>query len=360
MGKIIKHFITFTAIFLVLIGLGGCEKNQTKKNTSVSNKAPVKYTETIKVCNLIEYIDRTTITDFEKEFSIKVEYREFDENEEMYDEVFKNPNTYDVLILSDYTIDRLIKEDKVGKLDKNKVSNFAYVAEEYLRPEYDPNNDYVIPYMVGTIGILYNKKRVNQPVDTWASLFDKQYNGKVFMMDSTRNSIGVALQSLGFSMNSNNDAELAQAKNKLLAARSNFSFHNEITIRDKMVANEGVLAVIYSGEAKIAIDRNPDLAYVIPKEGAYKWVDGFVMIKNTSHSEAAQKFINFMCRPNIAVRNMTSIGYTSPIRGAGSEFGGNRIMFPTAEELDHCESLLYDKDATRKYAKLWSEIRGLR
>jgi spermidine/putrescine transport system substrate-binding protein len=349
--KAAKQIVATVVAFMSVIGFTGCDSRKTPENSSI------KYTETLKVCNLIEYIDRTTITDCEKDFAIKVEFAEFDSNEDMYNYVSKNPNAYDVLMLSDYTIDRFIKEGKTGKLNKGKVPNIAHIAEEYLHPAYDPDNDYVIPYMAGTIGILYNKKRVTLPIDSWTVLFDKQYGGKVFMMDSMRNSIGVALQTLGFSMNSSDDSELAQAKSLLLAARSTSLFHNEIIIRDKMVAGEGVLSVIYSGEAKIAIDRNPDLAYVIPKEGAYKWLDGFVVMKNTSHAEAAQNFINFMCRPNIAVRNMTKIGYTSPIKGAWSEFGSNRIMFPTAEDLEHCEELLYDAQAALKYNRLWAEIR---
>ena len=352
-----RKTIGLIVVFVIALGLAGCDSGKRSNVTPGNTSSSIKYTETLKVCNLIEYIDRTTIADFEKEFAVKVEYKEFDSNEDMYDGISKNPDAYDVLILSDYTIDRFIQEGKAGKLEKGKVPNIKHVAEEYLNPIYDPGNNYVIPYMVGTLGILYNKKMVTQPVNSWAILFDTRYNGKVFMMDSMRNSIGVTLQMLGFSMNSSKDNELAQAKSRLIAARSISSSHNEIIIRDKMVAGEGVLGVIHSGEAKIAIDRNPELAYVIPKEGAYKWVDGFIVMKNTKHFEAAQNFINFMCRPNIAVRNMTKIGYTSPIKGAWSEFGSNKIMFPAAEELARCEVLLYDAQAIPKYNKLWSEIR---
>ena len=355
MKKLINNAVLFVAAVVFTAGIIGCD--QTNKTALNLGNANIRYTGTLRVCNLIEYIDLTTLMDFEKEFAIKIEYEEFDNNEDLYNYISKHPDAYDVLILSDYTIDRLIQEGRVRKFEKSKVPNIANVAEEYLKPEYDINNDYVVPYMAGTIGILYNKRRVTQPIESWTTLFDTQYSGKVFMMDNMRDSIGVVLQMLGFSMNSSNDNELAQAKSMLLAARSFASFQNEIIIRDRMVAGEGVVGVIFSGEAKMAIDRNPDLDYVIPKEGAYKWVDGFVIMNGTQQLEAAQNFINFMCRPNIAVRNMTKIGYTSPIRGAWSEFGSNRIMFPAAEELEHCEVLLYDPQATQKYVRLWSEVR---
>ena len=356
MKRAIKIAFIFAVVLGAVFGLTSCETDKDK--TTSSKKDNIKYTETLKVYNASEYIDSATITDFEKEFAVKIEYEEFESNEDLYGEISKNPNAYDVLVPSDYIIDRLIKEGKLAKLDKNKVPNIENSAEEYLKPSYDPNNDYVVPYMVGTLGILYNKKQVTAPVESWTALFDLKYSGRVLMLDSQRDTIGITLKMLGFSMNSNNDAELSQAKSKLMSARSISASYNESEeIRDKMVAGEAILGVVYSGDAKTAIDRNPNLAYVIPKEGANKWVDGFVIMKSSQHIDAAQKFINFMCRPNIAVRNMSKIGYTSPIKGAWAEFGGNKIMFPGADELTRCEAFLYDDQTTKKYTKLWSEIK---
>lgn len=367
MMKIVKQIAAVFVVLTLFAGFTGCEESDGNLNktdpaetsdktgtTTAENLERINYTETLKVYNASEYIDETTIADFEREFAVKVEYAEFESNEDMYSEISKNPNAYDVLIPSDYTVDRLIKEGKIEKLDKNKVTNIANVAEEYLSPVYDSANDYIVPYMVGTVGILYNKKYVTGSVDSWTVLFEPQYKGKVLMIDSQRDSIGSMLKMLGFSLNSSDDTELAQVKSELQAMR--FTYGESEIIRDKLVAGEGVLGVVYSGDAKTAIDRNPDLAYFIPKEGSNKWVDGFVIMKNTQHLEAAQKFINFMCRPNIAVRNMTKIGYTSPIKGAWSEFSSNKIMFPGQEELNRCEAFLYDAQATEKYDKLWKEI----
>lgn len=313
--------------------------------------------ETLKVYNASEYIDRTTIADFEKEFNVQVIYEEFESNEEMYAKIVSNPKAYDVLIPSDYTIDRLIQENRLARIDPAKIPNIAHIAPEYLGPVYDPNNEYVIPYMVGTLGILYNKSRVPDPVDSWAALWDPQYQGEILMWDSMRDVIGASLKADGYSLNSNNDGELAEAKTRLMSQRTLVKAYGGDEIRDMMIADEGTLALMYSGDAKTAIDENPRLAYAIPKEGSNKWVDGFVIVKETEHMEAAQNFINFMCRPNIAVRNMTETGYTSPIPGAWSEFGGNKIMFPAAQELDRCEAFLYNAEATKKYDTLWQTIR---
>lgn len=358
--SISKMAILMLVIIASLMSLIGCEKtsNQPVVTNSPAKKENINFTETLKVYNASEYIDLTTIEDFEREFSIKIEYKEFESNEDMYNEVSKNPSNYDILVPSDYIIDRLIKEDSLAKLDKSKVTNIKNIAEEYLNPVYDADNEYVVPYMVGTLGVLYNKKKVATPIESWSTLYDSQYRGKVYMLNSQRDAIGIALKSLGYSMNSSDDGELEQAKAKLKAIRDNAAAYKESEeIRDKLVAGEGIIGVVYSGDAKTAIDRNPNLAYAIPEEGANKWVDGFVIMKNTQHLEAAYKFINFMCRPSIAVRNMTKIGYTSPIKGAWSEFNGNTVMFPMEEELNRCEAFTYDAQATSKYTKLWSDVR---
>jgi len=358
--KLTNIIISLTIALSICIGLIGCStSNVTQNNNSPmsNNKERETYKETLKVYNAAEYIDETTIADFEKEFKVKVEYAEFESNEDMYSEVVSDPNAYDVLVPSDYTIDRLIKEGRLARLESTKIPNIANVSSEYLKPQYDPNNEYVVPYMVGTLGILYNKKMVSSPIDSWTSLFDSKYNGKILMWDSQRDVLGATLKMLGFSVNSNNADELSQVQSKLIAQRQIIQGYGEEEIRDKMIADEGAIALMYSGEAKTAIDQNPNLKYVIPKEGSNKWVDGFVIMKNTKHLEAAHNFINFMCRPNIAVRNMTNTGYTSPISGAWAEFNNNKIMFPTKEELDRCEAFLYDASATPKYNDLWTIIR---
>ena len=358
-----KKSLLIVLLVITCITLFGCKNNNsinTNDNIIQSDKEHEierqKYTEVLRVYNAAEYIDQSTIVDFEKEYKVRVEYSEFESNEDMYDDIIANPSGYDVLVPSDYMIDRLIKEDRLAKLDKTKVNNISNVASEYLAPVYDPNNDYVIPYMTGTLGILYNTKKVSDPVDSWTALFDPKYKGKILMWDSQRDCLGMALKMLGYSMNSNSESELQEAQSKLISQRS-LAQYGEEEIRDMMIAGEGTVALMYSGEAKNAINQNYNLAYVIPKEGGNKWVDGFVIMKNTKHLEMAQNFINFMCRPNIAVRNMTSTGYTSAIKGAWSEFGNDKVMFPSAEELSRCEAFLYDKAATQLYNKVWSKIR---
>ncbi|MCL1802655.1 MAG: spermidine/putrescine ABC transporter substrate-binding protein [Eubacteriaceae bacterium] len=337
--------------------IAGCTPSSGNGNTANNNNS-INYTSTLRVYNASEYIDESTLRDFEKEYSIKVEYDEFESNEEMYETIKHNPNAYDILVPSDYMVDRLIKEGALAKLDKSLIPNISHVAEDYISPAYDAGNDYTVPYMVGTLGVLYNKKQVAEPVESWSAIFDPNYSSKALMLDSERDAIGAALKMLGFSMNSSDDSELSQAKASLLASAHIFAFLESEDIRDRLVAGESYIGVVYSGDAKTAIDRNPNLAYSIPAEGANKWVDGFVILNSSPHIDEAHKFINYMCKPSIAVRNMAHIGYTSPIKGAWSEFGGNKIMFPSTEELERCEAFIYDEHATQKYHSIWQDIRG--
>jgi spermidine/putrescine transport system substrate-binding protein len=356
-------FIIVVAIVMVKTGMIGnsisINNHRIGNNDKESNKKSEKidYVEEITVYNAAEYMNLSTIEDFEREYRIKVNYKEFDSNESMYSDVSSNPNKYDVLVPSDYMIDRLIKENRLEKINKDNISNLSNIASEYLNPEYDKSNDYVVPYMTGTVGILYNKVLVKDDVSSWNILWDSNYKGQIWMWDSMRDVIGVSLKRLGYSMNSNNESELNEAKKALIFQSSLLRGYAEEESRDAMIADEGALALVYSGEAKFAIDQNPNLAFVIPKEGSNKFVDGFVIVKGTKHKDAAEKFINFMCRSNIAVRNMTSTGYTSPIKGAWGEFGNNKIMFPSQEELSRCESFLYDDNANQNYTKIWKEVR---
>lgn len=352
------------AVIVVAIVVVKQGKNNTKNPTiggsnKVANKVDEKidYKEEISVYNAAEYMNLSTIKDFEREYKIKVNYKEFESNEDMYKDFVNNSSKYDVLVPSDYMIDRLIKENRLEQINKANITNLSNVSNEYLNPEYDKENNYVVPYMTGTLGILYNKKIVKEEVDSWNILWSEKYKGQIWMWDSLRDVIGVALKRSGFSMNSTNDSELNQAKQALILQNKLLKGYTEEESRDAMIADEGALALVYSGEAKFAIDQNPNLAYVIPKEGSNKFVDGFVIVKNTKHKDAAEKFINFMCRSNIAVRNMTSTGYTSPIKGAWDEFGNNKIMFPSKEELSRCEAFLYDSNSAEKYNKIWKEVR---
>ena len=324
--------------------------------SSCSDSRPV-----LKVYNAGKYIDPAVIEEFEELYNCKVVYDEFDSNESMYVQIANNTYTYDIVVPSDYYIDRLIQEDRVEKLDKSKLPNITKLDEQYLNPVYDPGNDYSVPYMVGTIGILYNKAKtgVEEEDVTYGMLFDQKYKGQIFMLDSVRDALGVALIHLGYSVNSTDENELEQAKNLLIKQKPLVQAYITDEMVDKMVAGEGLITLAYSGEAAYALslDENDELSYAVPKEGSNKWVDGFVILKTGKQKELAHKFIDFMCRQDIAQMNMIETGYVSPVLGTEpEEESDTEVYYPKPETLANCEAFTYSAKVTEKYSDIWLSV----
>lgn len=313
---------------------------------------------TLKIYNAGKYIDPTVIDEFEQQYNCRVIYDEFDSNESMYVQIANDSYTYDLVVPSDYTIDRLIQEDRVVKLDKSLIPNIGNIDSSYLNPVYDPNNDYSIPYMVGTVGILYNKSiNVDEKDVSYDMLFDQKYKGQIFMLDSVRDALGVALINLGYSVNETDSAKLEEAKDLLIKQKPLVQAYITDEMVDKMIAGEGLMTLAYSGEAAYAMSQSDELTYAVPKEGSNKWVDGFVILKTGQQQELAMKFINFMCQPEIAQRNMIETGYVSPVTGTSPEFESDtEVYYPSAETLAKCESFTYSAEVTEKYTDLWTNV----
>ena len=353
MKKLISAFMIIALAASLLAACRNSNTNDPQQTNNARETTRPSYSSNITIYMPVEYVDIGVLMDFEREFNVGVRLIEFDSNEEMYEESIGS-GEYDVLVPSDYMIDRLIQEGRLAKLDHNMLPNMAYLSGQYMNPEYDSNNDYHIPYMVGTVGILYNR-RVMQ-ISSWEDMFN---TSGILMVDSERDVVGLALKTLGYSMNSTNDSELGAASGVLQGARSNIRGYYESTfIVDMITAQEAFIGVVYSGDGKLAVDLNSSLAYIIPQEGSNKWTDSFVIPANSRNIELAHAFINYMCGPNIAIRNMSAIGYTSPVQDAWSEFAGNRIMFPVDDELDRCETFTHSAQIVEKHGKVWQDLRG--
>jgi len=317
---------------------------------------------TINVFNWGDYIDETVLTDFEKEYGIKVNYDYFSTNEEMYVKLKSGGTNYDVLFPSDYMIARLIKEDMLYKLDFNNIPNFKHIDDKFKNLNYDPNNEYSVPYMWGTVGIAYNAAMVEEPVDSWNILWDPKYKDNILMMDSQRDSIAVALKKLGYSLNSRNEAELEQAREELIKQKPLVLSYVGDEVKDKMVGEEAALAVVYSGDAIAIKWENPNIKYAIPKEGSNLWFDAMVIPKTSKNKEAAEKFINFMTDPEISVRNVEYIGYSTPNTAAkemlDEEIRNDKVAYPDLDSLDNCEVFEDVSDVIEVYNRIWDEVKA--
>ena len=330
-----------------------------KDNASSSSESLIVY-------NWGEYIDPETIAMFEEETGISVTYEEFETNEIMYPKIMSHAIAYDVVCPSDYMIQRMIENGLLAKINWDNIPNIKNIDETYMEQSrsFDPENEYSVPYCVGTVGILYNKSMVDEPVDSWDILWDSKYKDNILMQDSVRDAFAVALKRRGYSLNSTSVEELTRAKDDLIQQKPLVQAYVVDQVRDKMIGNEAAIGVIYSGEAGYTQRENPDLEYVIPKEGSNVWIDSWVIPANAEHKENAEKFINFMCRPDIALMNFEYITYSTPNKEARAliedeETRNSKILFPDAEDLINCETFQYLGDEVDNYYnELWNKVKS--
>ncbi|MFQ6778608.1 Spermidine/putrescine-binding periplasmic protein precursor [Tyzzerella nexilis] len=331
-----------------------------------SSKEDLSGTNQVIVYNWGEYLDPEVITLFEKESGINVVYEEFETNEIMYPKVQSGAIAYDVVCPSDYMIQRMIENDLLAELNFDNIPNVKNIGQEYFKQsrQFDSENKYSVPYCWGTVGILYNKTMVDEPIDSWSVLWDEKYIDNILMQDSVRDAFAVALKYKGHSLNSTDLDELEEAKELLIEQKSLVQAYVIDQVRDKMIGNEAAIGVIYSGEAIYTQLENPNLEYVIPKEGSNVWIDSWVIPKNAKHKENAEAFINFLCRPDIAKMNFDYITYSTPNTAAREliedpAIRNSKIAFPDASELERCETFQFLGDKNDAiYNKLWREIKS--
>ena len=315
------------------------------------------------VFNWFDYIDPAVIDLFEEETGISVKYVNFTTNEEMYTKLEAGAGTYDVIFPSEYMIERMIAHDMLEELDLSAMPNFANVMDRLKDPSYDPGNRFSVPYMWGTLGYLYNTEMVDEELTSWSALFDEKYAGNVIMMNSMRDSIGLALKYLGYSMNTRSEAELNEAKDLLIKQKQDKIQCGYLLdeTKDKMVGGEAAIGVVYSGDAQYAIEKNENLVYVVPEEGSNIWVDGMCIPKGSKNVEGAMKFIDFMCREDVAAMNFDYIYYCSPIQavvdGLDEEEAAQSTINPSEDVVSRCEYFNDVEDCMSLYENVWMEIR---
>ena len=322
--------------------------------------------EVVNVFNWEDYIDESVLAQFEEETGIKVNYMRFTDNEEMVISVESNPGAFDVVFPSEYMVERLINKGLLAEINFDNIPNFSNIREDLKNPSYDAGNAHSVPYMWGTLGILYNTKLVDEAdVQTWKVLWNEKYAGQILMMDSLRDTMGLALRALDASnsMNSTDYTQLKAAADLLKdqKAAGMVKAYGLDEFKDKMVAGEGALAVVCSGDAEYAIELNEDLAYVVPQEGSNIWVDCAVIPVSAKNKENAEKFIDFLCRPEIAAANVEEIGYCSPNEAAiemmGEDYQNSNVMNPSDEVIGRCE-YYHDLDEMwlNIYTTLYSDV----
>ena len=360
--RIISCLIAIAMAAAVAVSCAGCAKKE--------DKAPLTG-EVINVYNWGEYIangddgSMDVIAEFTKRTGIEVNYTNFASNEEMYAKISSGSADYDVIIPSDYMIEKMIKEDMLEPLDMDNIPNFSLIDPNYKDLPYDPGNKYSVPYTWGTVGIFYNKTMVDEAdvaEQSWDLLWNEKYAGDILMFDNQRDAFGIALSKLGYSMNSTDPGQWQEAYELLCEQKPLVQAYVMDQIFDKMANEEAAVAPYYAGDARIMVGENENIGFYVPKEGTNLFVDAMCIPKGSAHKEAAEKFINFMCETDIALENIEYICYSTPqmetYKLLDEDVRNNPDYYPPQEILDKCEVYTdLPTDIYEQMNELWIQLK---
>lgn len=345
--------LSFTILLVLsVIGLGSCAGQQAPKELHLFIWA--------------NYIDPEVYKLFQEEFGAKVIEENVDSNETLILKLQAGVTGYDIIMPSDYAVERLARLGLLAQLDLNKIPNFAYISPRFRNLYYDPQNRYSVPYLWGTTGIGYNAQKVETPPISWADLFEparlERYRGRVSMLDDPREAIGAALKYLGYSVNSTDPQQLEAAKNVLLAQKPYLARYDSETYDDFLLTGDLVMAHGWSGDFAKAHVENPNIRYVIPREGGVIWADNLAIPKSSKNQELAHKFIDFLLRPQINARIVNFLRYPSPNDAAKAyilpEILNDPSIYPPAEIMEKLEWIRDVGAAVELYERAWEEVKS--
>ena len=397
--KKLFSFVMIPVIILSLLPLNSCSESEISEEEELDKSEAyyevevddISYYEkfrdqniTLNVYNWGEYISDGTegslvvVKAFENISGIDVNYNTFATNEDMYAK-FKGGSTsvYDIVIPSDYMIGKMIDEGMVEKLNFDNIPNFKYIDEEYRNPDFDPTNEYSVPYTWGVVGIVYNKKYVTEEeASTWDVLWNEKFKGEILMFSNSKDAFAIALSKLGYSMNTTNEKEIQEAGDLLRKQKPLVQTYVMDQVFDKMQLEEAWIAPYYAGDALTMIDNNSNLAFAFPKEKSNIFLDSICIPKGSKNKEAAEAFINFLCEVEVAAANGEYIYYSTPSSTAKELIISNMTSYVedgdmTQEELDNyinvsypsetvtakCEAFINLPQETNELViRLWSDI----
>ena len=321
---------------------------------------------TIQVLNWGDYIDPELLDQFEAETGIKVNYTTMANNEEMLVKLSSPDCIYDLCFPSDYIIEKLVADDMLHPLEKKNIPNLSNIDPRFMDLSFDPDNIYSVPYMWGTVGILYNTTMVDEAdAHSWNIFWNEKYSGEILMYDSIRDTIGITLKHLGYSLNTREESAIREAEQALISQKHLVYAYLGDSIKERMIGGNGAVALVYSGDAMWCMDEeegNPDLAYCVPDEGSNLWFDNVVIPKTSKHTAEAEAFINFLCDAEVAKANTEYIGYSTPnaeaLKLMDAEWLEDETYNPPQEILDRCEIFHDLGDFIEVYNEAWINIKS--
>ena len=332
---------------------------------SISRFASINSKPVLRVFNSGEYVDTQLIDRFEKENNCKVVYETYDSNESLYTKL-QSGSEYDIVVPSDYMIERLIKEGYLQKIDWSKIKNKDKIVPKILNMNYDKKQEYSVPYYWGSVGIVYDKTKVNKKdlKQGWDILKNKKYSGDIYMYDSERDSFMVALKSLGYSMNTKDKKQLKQAYNWLMEQNKTMKpVYVGDDVIDNMISGNKAMAVVYSGDGAYIISENENTDFFIPDQGSNVWVDSMVVTKYCTNTDLAYKFMDFFLQKDVAIQNTEYIGYDSAVLSAYEyfrdvEYKGNPGCAPDTSNPKNEEFGYQEREIKSYCAGLWTKVKS--
>ncbi len=300
--------------------------------------------------------------EFEKETGIKVNYTTYDSNENMYNKIKGGGASYDIVIPSDYMIERMIDEELLEKIDFDNIPNYKNIMDKYKNLYFDPNNEYSVPYNVGMVGLVYNTKMVDGTPDSWSIMWDEKYKGQILMFNNPRDAFGIAQFLLGIDINTTDAQSWEKAYEKLKEQKPVVQSYVMDDVFNKMEGGEAAIAAYYAGDCISMAENNPDLAFVYPKEGTNIFVDSICIPKGCQNKEAAEIYINFLLRGDIALANAEYMCYATPNQAVldNEEYSlrDNEMLYPAEENAPKTEYFHnLDSDMLMLMTSLWDNLK---
>ncbi len=353
-----KNFFIILVIF-ILITFSGCANKSTELG------------EFINVYSWGEFIANGTDgnlnvnKEFTKRTGIRVNYKTFQNNEELFAKLLGGGTDYDVIIPSDYMISRLREKNMLAPLNFKNIPNYSFIDDKFKNLNFDPENKYSVPYVWGIVGIFYNKNEVQKSENeiTWDILWNEKYKNRILIFDNARDAFAISLLRLGYSINTTDPKNWRKAADELIKQKPLIQAYVMDQIFDKMGNGEAAVAPYYSGDVATMLKNNPSIGFVIPKNGTNLFVDSMCVPKNSLRKNQAEKYINFMCETDIALANVKQTGYSTPHKKAfeklDSSIKQNKIFYPDDEILRNAQVFVNLPDNINKLMdELWIEVKS--
>jgi len=356
-----QSFILVRYLFLALVVLvSACARKATPAPQPATEAAPAAEDNVLNIHNWADYMDETLLTNFEKEYGIKINYSTFTSNEDLVNELMAGPVEYDIVVPTDYVISSLRNESIFGSLDRSNIPNFNNIDPVFINPSYDPGNRYCIPYAWGTTGIGYNIKATGREIHGWSDVFDPAYAGRVSMLDDPRESFAAILLYLGYSPNTTNQIKINEAAEFLKSHNDQIATYAPDTGQDQLAAGEVDIAQEYSGDIFQVMADNPDIRYVIPQEGALIWSDNLCIPASAPHKGNAEKFMNYLLEPEVGAALSNYLHYGSPNQAAlpflNEEDRSNPGIYPSEEVRTRLFFSVDLGSAAQLYTDAWNDV----